>query len=218
MVFEVKAMFVFDNVAYDSIVTIEKLNINRNEITCLVGPSGGGKSTILKMMNKSISPTEGTIRYEETPLAEIDSVEHRRRVIYLSQSPYIFEGTIKDNLQVGLLFHGKEPADEKTLESMLRRVSLDKPLDADASNLSGGEAQRLALGRVLLLEGDCYLMDEPSSALDDETEKLIIRTIADFVKRNKKTLVMITHSRSIAEEYADHIYEIKAGKVKGDKR
>ncbi|MPN28539.1 Fe(3+) ions import ATP-binding protein FbpC [bioreactor metagenome] len=92
-------------------------------------------------------------------------------------------------------------------------VELKKPLSVNADELSGGEKQRLALGRVILMNPEVFLLDEPSSALDEETENLIIGKLTSFVKANNKTLIMVTHSKGIACKFSDNIIEISNGRV-----
>ena len=207
-------MFKFDNVRYKDILKIDTLKIDKGDVVVVVGQTGGGKSTLLKLLNKTISPSEGRITYNGTPLEEIDSVQHRRNVIYLSQNPFVFKETIRDNLLKGLMFHKKKSPSDETLRDILKMVALDKPLESGTDTLSGGEAQRLALGRVLLLGGEVYLLDEPSSALDDETERILIDTITAYVRDNAKTLVMISHSKAIANKHADQILVMDKGTLR----
>ncbi len=211
-------MFELHDVAYKDILEIDGLIIRQGEVTCLVGESGGGKSTLLKLLNKTISPTRGNILYKGESLDAIDSVEHRRHVVYLNQRPHLFPGTIKDNLLKGFQFQRRQvPADE-VLEEVLVKVRLRKPLRAAVTNFSGGEAQRLALARVLLLDAEVYLFDEPSSALDDETEDVVLDTVVRCVREEKKTLVMVTHSKEHAVRLADSIHHIREGRLQGGEK
>ncbi len=207
-------MFTLKSIQYKNILSIDTLSIPTDKVTVFIGESGGGKTTLLKLLNKTISPKQGDITYKGTSLTELNSVELRRNVIYLTQTPYIFKGSIKDNLVKGLYFHKKPSPSDKILQEMLDKVALNKALSDDASTLSGGEKQRLALGRVMLLDGDVYLLDEPSSALDDETESLIIDTITNMCKETNKGLIMISHSKAIALKYGDLVHIVKNGKVK----
>lgn len=205
-------MFKFIDVRYKGILDLPTLYIEKGKITTLVGASGSGKTTILKMLNKMISPTQGRILFNGVDLKEINSVAHRRRVTMLSQSPAMFEGSIRDNLIAGLRFQQREIPSDEVLYQVLEQVKLKKSLESSANTLSGGEKQRLALGRVLILNPDVYLLDEPSSALDDETEEIIIHMVTEHVRRENKTLVMATHSKAIAEKYSDTIIEISEGR------
>ncbi|MFO8072267.1 MAG: ATP-binding cassette domain-containing protein [Polyangia bacterium] len=133
-------------------------------------------------------------------------------VLLLSQAPAIFEGTIRDNLNAGLRFQERELPEDASLNLFLERVRLAKSLNVNAAGLSGGERQRLALARVLLLDSRVYLLDEPSSALDEETEQFIFDMLTTHARANGKTLVMVTHSRTIARKYSDVLIEVTDGK------
>jgi putative ABC transport system ATP-binding protein len=141
-------------------------------------------------------------------LEHMDSVLHRRKVIMLSQSPPMFKGSIRENLLAGLRFQEKTLPAEPVLEDVLKRVGMDKSLDGPSSTLSGGEKQRLALARVMLLDPDTFLLDEPSSSLDELSEQMIIEMISSFVKDNKKSMVMVTHSKKIAQKYSDDAIDL----------
>jgi putative ABC transport system ATP-binding protein len=207
-------MFNFENVKYKDVLDIKDLHIEKNKITCIVGESGSGKTTLLKLFNKLISPDKGEIKYMDKNLRDFDSVKLRREVVMLPQSPAIYEGSVKDNLLIGLKFSEKdEIIQEDSLMKILKEVSLNKNLQDNAEKMSGGEQQRLALGRIILLDPNVYLLDEPSSALDEETEYLVIEKMVDHVRKNNKTLIMVTHTKRIAEEFADNIVEVNKGKI-----
>lgn len=206
-------MFKLENIKYKNILDIHSLTIPNGKITSIVGSSGSGKTTLLRHLNKLISPSSGSIFYFNTSLTEIDSVELRRKVVMLSQNPVIFTGTVKDNLLCGLSFSEKTFPEDNKLKEILEIVELNKPLEENAEILSGGEKQRLALGRVILMNPEVFLLDEPSSALDEETENLMVAKLASYIKTNHKTLVMVTHSKTIALRFSDNIIEISGGKV-----
>lgn len=206
-------MFQIHNIKYKTILNIPDMIIESGKTTCIIGESGSGKTTLLRLLNKMISPSEGEIFYNSIQLSKIDSVKHRRNVVMLSQSPVIFEGSIKDNLQIGLKFSEKPLADDEELVSAMEIAQLDKPLEFNAEQLSGGEKQRLALARILLLDPDVLLLDEPSSALDENTADLITRALVEYSKENNKTLIMVTHSMSIAKNYSDKLFKLYQGKL-----
>lgn len=208
-------MFEFIEVKFKDIVDIPHLNIGEG-LTVMLGPSGGGKTTILRMLNKMISPTQGRILYNGQELKSIKSVEHRRQVMMLSQSPAMFDGTIRDNLTAALRFQEREAPGDTDLYNTLSKLQLDKDLEMPVQQLSGGEKQRVALGRLLLCDPAVYLLDEPSSALDEDTEEAIIKVVAEQVHSARKTVLMVTHSRLLADRYADQVIEIWGGKVRRD--
>lgn len=206
-------MFRLNQIKVHSILNIPYLEFVANLVTFIVGESGSGKTTLLRLLNKLRSPDEGEIFYKEHNLRDLSSVKLRREVVMLPQYPIIFSGSIKENLLIGLRFSEKPPVTDDVLTEILSKVQLNKNLNDDSDKLSGGEKQRLALARIILMDPETYLLDEPSSALDEETEKNIIEQLVDHVKRKKKTLIMVTHSKRVAQRYADVIVELQDGSL-----
>lgn len=206
-------MFSLRDVRYKGILDIPYLDIPEGQVTCILGKSGSGKTTLMRLLNRMISPDAGTITYKGTPITEIDPVQLRRRVVMLPQSPVMFDGTIRDNLQKGLEFAGKPMAGENILLRIMDVMDLRKELDGDASTLSGGEKQRVALGRVLAMQPEVALLDEPSSALDRGTEETIMGRLVAGAREYGVTLVIVTHSRALAEAIAENLIEIEAGRI-----
>ncbi len=208
-----KPVFTLKEVKFNDILYIKELTIAEKKTTAMVGKSGSGKTTLLKLLNKLISPDSGTIYYRDTPLETIDSVALRREVVMMPQTPVIFEGNIRENLLIGLKFSEKKFPPDGRLMSVLQAVGLDKKLDEPAHLLSGGEKQRLALARLMLMVPRVWLLDEPSSALDKETEDEVMKKIMDFGKRNGSTIIFVTHSTPMAEKYAEEMIEIENGEI-----
>lgn len=206
-------MFVLQNIQYKNILAIDQLKIPNNLVTCIVGKSGSGKTTLAKLFNGLISPDTGTILFNGELLDEKDLVMHRRKVIMLQQTPSIYEGTIRENLQIGRQFAELEKADDDLLNDALRIAHLDKDLGTEAADLSGGEKQRLALARVLLLENEVLILDEPTSALDEETAEEILTDILKVCREKGQTVLMITHSMHTVEQFADNVVEIDQGSI-----
>ncbi|WP_026887145.1 ABC transporter ATP-binding protein [Clostridium beijerinckii] len=205
-------MFEIKNIKFRNILDIKFLNIDKR-ITCVVGPSGSGKTTLLRMLNRLNVPDEGVILYNNKDISKIDTIILRRNVVMLGQTPIIYSGNIEDNLQIGLEFSKKLPASKSRMKEILERVELNKKLTDGCGNLSGGEKQRLCLARVMLMDADTYLLDEPSAALDKDTEQFIIDNFSKFVLENNKELIMITHSEQIAQKYNNSIVRIEKGEV-----
>lgn len=206
-------MFQLSNVRYKSIIDIPNLAIPPGKITCIVGESGSGKTTLLRLLNQLISQCQGEILFAGQDILELNPVELRRQVVMLPQNPYVFPGSIEDNLQVGLRLTGRPLASPEDIQRLLELVHLNKDPLEGAAKLSGGEKQRLGLARVILLEPKVFLLDEPSAALDEDTEDLVIRAITRHVQDSGQTLVMVTHAKRIAREYGHVILELGKGKV-----
>lgn len=208
-------MFFLKGVRFKGILDIAELHIPARKITCITGESGSGKTTLLKLLNGLISPDRGEIRYCERKMDDWDPVRLRREVIMLSQSPVIFPGTVKENLLIGLEFAEKPPVPEIELLQVLDKVKLQKKLTGDASLLSGGEKQRLALCRVLLLQPKVMLLDEPTSSLDDETGELIMERVVRYAQEKRKTIVAVTHAKMLARRYGEFILSVEKGRISG---
>ncbi|GAB2560682.1 ABC transporter ATP-binding protein [Gracilibacillus alcaliphilus] len=202
-------MFQIKQLGFKHILNIDHLTIEDGQIYCLFGESGSGKSTLLKMFNGMLTPDQGEIFYQDKAIRELDPVALRQEVVMLAQDPVVFEGTIRDNLLIGLTFSNKEMVEDKVLNKFLDDFHLSKDLDDDAADLSGGERQRIAFARVLLMNAKVYLLDEPTSALDEETEHAVMDLFMQRMKQENKTAIMVTHSKSVAENYSDQIIYMK---------
>lgn len=201
-------MFHLQKIKVKGILTIDELTFATQKFSCIVGSSGSGKSTLLRLLNNLSSPDEGEIIYKGKNLKGIDSIQLRREVVMLQQEPVTFEGTIKDNLTKGLYFSEKEPISEQRLLELLHMFQLRHDLDKEAMNLSGGEKQRLALARVLIMQPEVLLLDEPTSSLDEETEEHVIKQLIEYVKKINGTVIMVTHSKHIVEMVADEVIDL----------
>lgn len=207
-------LFRLEEVDYREILHISELAIPEQKISCVFGESGSGKTTFLKLLNNLITPDKGKVFFYGRDVAEIDPIQLRARVVMLPQQPVIFSGNVADNLQIGLGFSHKPLASEARLKELLDFVQLAKGLNQPVDSLSGGEKQRLALARVLAMEPEVLLLDEPSSALDEETERLVLDRVTKFALQNDRSVIMVTHSREVVERYAQNRIHLTGGTVK----
>lgn len=202
------ALFRAENIKVKGIIEINKLEIPAKQIVCIVGKSGSGKSTFLRLLNHLDSPDEGTIFYQGENMQNMNPIELRRSITMVPQTPVIFPGSVEDNLKIGQKLSGIDVVNELKLKETLEKVFLHKSLDAPAEDLSGGEKQRLALARAMLLQADVFLLDEPSSALDSDTAAKVIDVFIEFIKTQNKSLIMITHDLELARRVADVTIEM----------
>lgn len=209
-------LFSLKDVVFKDILSINELKFHENQVTSVIGESGTGKTTMLKMLNHLISPDSGSIYYREKSVLEYTPSELRREVVMLPQQPVMYDGTIKENLLIGRTFSEKHDAiADDELHKGLEHMRLNKKLDDLAEHLSGGEQQRLALLRIMLMDAPVYLLDEPTSALDDNTEDFIMSSFISFAKDKNKSVILVTHSKSVAEEYGDNIVDMTVYKKGG---
>lgn len=176
--------------------------------TGIVGPSGVGKSTLLRLLNRLADPSAGTVRYRGRDLREHDVLKLRREVGLVPQLPALLEGTVADNVLYGPRL-AKQDAD---VAGNLRLAGLDpafEPRRADA--LSVGEQQRVMLARTLALQPSVLLLDEPTSALDDTTKAAIEGTLRDLRERLGLSFVLVTHDLDQAARLADRVLVLEPG-------
>ncbi|MET3317031.1 UNVERIFIED_ORG: putative ABC transport system ATP-binding protein [Peribacillus simplex] len=178
----------------------------------MTGESGAGKTSLLRLLNRMNVPDSGSVFYQDQLLDNLNPIEHRRKVTMLSQTPFTIPGTIEENLQLGLELTDREKKSRAEFVKALDTVLLQKSLSDDAEILSGGEKQRLALARLLLLKPEVYLLDEPTAALDEETELKVMSRFLAEVKRGKGTVIMITHSKQLADTCAEKMIILKKTK------
>jgi tungstate transport system ATP-binding protein len=179
------------NVALD----IEELTIAEGRLYTLTGANGAGKSTLLAILAFLAPPTSGEIFYagKRVDWSHGSVEECRRKVTLLHQSPYLFGGSVHDNVAFGLKVRGIEGEEQRRIvERALDAVGLDGFRERKARELSGGEAQRVAMARALALKPEVLLLDEPLANIDRETAGLLETVIAALPAQGT-TVVMTTH-------------------------
>lgn len=206
-------MFKLKDISYKTILNKITLEIPSNKTVCIIGRSGSGKSTLLRLLNKMLNYDTGYIEYEGKEVKHIDALELRKEVVMLSQTVVVFEGNIKQNLIAGQVLTKRNISDDDTLQKMLQLVELDKDINDTCNTLSGGEKQRLALARALLLQPKVLLLDEPTSGLDMVSETDIMLKLCQYAKEHHISLIMITHSHEVVR-HVDMIIELEAGQIK----
>jgi putative ABC transport system ATP-binding protein len=191
------------------------LEIASEAITALVGPSGAGKTSLLRLLNRLDDAASGEIFFRSRPIDEYGVQELRRRVGFVFQTPVMFPGTVADNLRSALELAEKPVADSQGLISeMLALAELDSSLaERDGARLSVGQKQRVNIARALMTAPEVLLMDEPTSALDPETADKLMETVRRLGKEKGITVVMITHRLSEARRASDETIVMEAGRV-----
>lgn len=191
------------------------MTFKRGAFTAIVGESGCGKSTISAILTGRNKGYGGSVSVGETELSEIREADLMENITYISHQSYLFKGTVRDNLLMG-----KPDASDSELWEVLERVNLadsvrnekglDTGLSEKASNLSGGQCQRLALARALLHDSPIYIFDEATSNIDVESENDIMNEIQNLAE--SKTVILISH-RLVNVVKADAIYVMVNGKI-----
>lgn len=192
------------------------MNAKRGEIVGIVGESGCGKSTLLKLLMRFWSKDGGEILYNGNEIETINSDNLLDNVTMVSQSTYLFDETIADNLRIA-----KEDATDEELENACRQASIheficqmaggyDTKAGALGDNLSAGEKQRIGLARAFLRGSGLILLDEPTSNVDSINEGIILRSLAE--QKKDKAIILVSHRESTMA-IADRVYRIDKGRI-----
>jgi len=179
------------------------LSIKEGLATFITGPSGVGKSTLLKLFNGTRSPSSGEIYYRETNIADLDTIALRKKVILTGQDLYLFDGTILENFHRFYGYREESAPSTEILEHFLSLCCLNCSITSNTSTMSGGEKQRIYLALFLSFMPDVLLLDEPTSALDVRNSNDIFENIFGFCRTNKITVIVVSHDLSLAEKFSE---------------
>ncbi len=197
------------------------LTVQRGEVAALIGPSGGGKSTLLRCLNGLEAFTEGEVRVGDLalgPTARQSSaalLQLRRRLGMVFQQFNLFPHmTALENVLSGPCYAlGRRRAEvEPEARALLARVGLADKADARPEQLSGGQQQRVAIARALAVKPEAILFDEPTSALDPRMANEVLGVIADLAKSGQ-TMIVVTHAMGFARRVAHTVHVMHAGRV-----
>ena len=197
------------------VFTGASFSVSAGERLLVLGASGTGKTSLLRLLNRLDEPLAGAVLFRGTPVTECDPLALRRKVAFVHQKPAMFEGTVADNLRTR---PRRAPApSEAHLESLLTDVGLERDfMNRDAAALSVGEQQRVALARALVSEPEVLLLDEPTSALDPRTLAKLAELLAGLAERRNLAVVAATHQEELLERLGGKCLLIEGGRVRAD--
>lgn len=192
------------------------LKINKGDKIGIIGPSGAGKSTILRLLLRFWDPTTGNICADDTTLKNVTFRSLRDRIAHVEQQTFIFNDTVAANISLG-----KPTASEDEIRLAAKRAGIanlierlpdgyNTQLGEFGSRLSGGERQRIGIARVMLVNPDVIVMDEPTSSLDIFNEKVLLKTLED--EYDDKTIIIVSHRRSTLTG-CDRLIKLSNGKL-----
>lgn len=197
------------------VLYVDSLDIQRGETLAVVGPNGSGKSTLLLALVRLLKPAGGEIRFDGKSVKQWNDIEYRRKLSFVFQSPLLMDMTVEQNVALGLKFRGvpKEETRQR-VDSWLRALGIESLAKRRASQLSGGEAQRVSLARAFVLEPDLLLLDEPFAALDPPTRANLLDDLSDLLKQDHRTAVFVTHNLNEAAKLSHRIAVIINGMLR----
>lgn len=215
-----KGRIEFQNVSYSAgdVKILDRINliVEPGQKIAIIGPSGSGKSTLLKLLPLFIEPASGRILIDGIDIQSVSLQELRQKIIWISQNPQLFKGTILENLMDG------DPNRQITQEEVNKAMAaanvneiidrlplgLNSPTGEGGSSLSGGQRQRIAIARGLIKNAPIVCMDEPTAALDAKSENKIRDSISQLIAG--KTVFMVTHRKALLS-LMDKIFVMDSG-------
>jgi tungstate transport system ATP-binding protein len=198
------------------VLDVPHLSIQRGKIYCVLGPNGSGKTTLLSVMNLLIRPTTGHLFFEGRPIQYEGSnrLELQRSMAMTLQSPYLFNTTVEGNIAYGLRARGIPRKDRAAvIEDALRQVGLRGFAPRRARELSGGEAQLVAIARALALDPRILFLDEPTANVDEGHIHQLEEVIAAINGDRGTTIVLTTHNLAQAYRIAHRVFSLFEGRL-----
>lgn len=196
-----------------SVLEIERLDIFAGETLCMLGPNGAGKSTLVRLLNLVESPREGAVLLEGKKAGPRD-LKARRRMAGVFQRPYMYRGSVFENVACGLKLRrrpGAEVAERVGRE--LESLGIAHLAAHDARTLSGGEAQRVALARALAIDPEILFLDEPGANLDPLARRDLYADLREIVSRRRMTVVYVTQYVDEVREVGDRVAFLRDGRL-----
>ncbi len=192
------------------------LTLQAGRITVVIGPSGGGKSTLVRLLNRLEEPSSGQVLLNGQDVHHYDPLQLRRQVALVAQKPFVFNGTVLHNLQRPFAFQGHTlpTEDDPQLLELLTLCQLSTDwLQRDARSLSVGQQQRLCLARSLVTGPKVLLLDEPTSALDRPTVTRLADSLREVCYKRRLAVLLVTHDLHLAKIIADQLAYLEDGRI-----
>lgn len=201
---EKESVTILDNINYK--IYPEKMNV-------IVGKSGVGKTTLLQIIGLLDKPTDGEYWWDDKKInfkrdSKLADIRNKKIGFIFQDYELIDKMTVRENIAIPLMVAGKYRREKKRIETLAKKLGIFEILDSKVINISGGEKQRTAIARALIMHPKLVIADEPTSSLDDENAKKVIWLLKEIVARTNASVVIATHDKRIADE-ADNILELK---------
>lgn len=186
-----------------NLIRYPEIKLEEDCFSFIVGKSGCGKSTYLKILNRTIIPSEGAIYYAGDKIQELPILPYRKNVLLVPQEVFLFDGTIRDNFNDYCDAREKGRLTDEEMLNFLQICCANLALNSDCKMLSGGEKQRVFLAIFLSCIPKVLLLDEPTSAMDEKTSFELLYNIKQFCKQKHITVVCVCHNNDLIQTYSD---------------
>jgi len=202
-----------------AILSLDRMTFAAGRIYAVVGPSGAGKTTLLRVINFLDRPSTGTMQFAQTRLDLVSPTPPlrlalQRQMGYVAQRPVMFHASVYDNVAMGLRYRGVGSSQiESRVTDALERVGMREFAREPAAQLSGGEAQRIALARAIVLQPALLLLDEPTANLDPYHVAVIENVIKELHDEHQTTIIIVTHHLQQARRLSTDTLFLHQGQV-----
>jgi putative ABC transport system ATP-binding protein len=203
-----RAIFETRNLSFRDKIYYPDMKIQKDKVNFIVGRSGTGKSTLLRLLNGTLTPSGGEIWYQGREISEIDTIALRKEVSLISQSVYLFDTSIQENFRQFYEYRGMEVPSKERMMEYLKMCQISFPLDKDCTTMSGGERQRVYIAIFLSFLPKVIMLDEPTSALDKDNSKKVIQNVIDFCREKEIAVIVVSHDNQIITAFAENIVSI----------
>jgi len=203
---------------YEGNPVLREINIaiREGEAFALIGPTGSGKTTLIRLLDLLLFPTSGRIHFDGVDVTynKHARLEARRRMSYVQQKPVVFTMSVYDNVACGLKWrHEKSQLIKRKVNDALELVEMSNYMNRNAKTLSGGETQRIAIARALVTQPEILFLDEPTANLDPPSTAKVEQVIHNVIKERKVTVAMATHDMVQGQQLATRIAVLLDGKI-----
>lgn len=198
------------------ILVVPEIAVREGEVLAVIGPNGAGKTTLLSVLACLEFPDQGLVFFRGVEVSRRNALGIRRRMAAVFQEPLLLDGTVLDNVELGLRLRGFGAGARPRALRWLRLLGLEGKATQWVHTLSGGEAQRTALARAFVLEPEVLFLDEPFSSVDAIARRELIRDFRNIVKETGITTVLVTHDFREVQHLATRVLVLNRGKIEAE--
>lgn len=199
-----------------TILDVPSMEVRRGEVMAVIGPNGAGKTTLLSVLACLEHPTHGTVSYRGQPVTKRDLLSVRRRMAVVFQEALLLEGSVLDNVMLGMHLRGKRDGVQEVASRWIERFGISSVAGQARHTLSGGEAQRASLARAFALEPEILFMDEPFAAVDVISRQSLIAQFQDAQQAAGTTTVLVTHDFGEVSSLATRVLVLDQGFIQAE--